>query len=38
MVHQWDGYIAEWGVNGEKVLTSMGARANRDEAVKIPPE
>ena len=38
MVRQWDGYIAEWGVNGEKVLTSMGACANRDEAVKIPPE
>ena len=38
MVSQWDRYIAEWGVNGEKVLTSMGARAIGDAAVKIPPE
>ena len=38
MVRQWDGYIAEWGVNGEKVLNSMGACAIGDAVVKIPPE
>ena len=27
-----------WGISGKKVLTSMGAHAIRDAAVKIPQE
>ena len=35
MVRQWDGYIVEWGVGGEKFLISMRARALGDAAMKI---
>ena len=34
-VRQWDGYIAEWGVDGERFLISMRARVFRDAAVQL---
>ena len=37
MVPQWDGYIVEWGVGGERFFISMrGARAVGDATMKIP--
>ena len=37
MVPQWDGYIVEWGVGGERFFISMrGACAVGDATMKIP--